>query len=343
MFRVREVEGKDLEDLLTLSKQALFLNLPADRNMLGKKIAKSHASFRGKLKSDAECEYTFVLEDLEQQRVVGAASIIAKHGTPLEPHTYFQVVEKKKLSKSLHIGFLHQVLRIGFDFDGPTEIGGLVVLPEYRGHAQKLGRFLSFCRFMYISARSPRFEDEMLSELMPPFNDRGESPIWEEIGRKFTNLRYDEADRLSRRNKEFITALFPEGDIYTCMLAGEARSAIGQVSDDTIPVKKMLEKIGFQYRNMIDPFDGGPHFWAKTGSVLPVKKTRLVKLAKADPKKNKNSKLAYGFVLTLSKGGLRAVQDDFSFLPAGLVLNATQEKNLSLDSKSEIYFLEMTK
>ena len=42
-------------------------------------------------------------------------------------------------------------------------------------------------------------------------------------------------------------------------------------------------------------------------------------------------------------GGLRAVQDDFSFLPAGLVLNATQEKNLSLDSKSEIYFLEMTK
>jgi arginine N-succinyltransferase len=338
MFRVREAEGKDLDDLFHLSRQASFINLPSDRNSISKKIAKSHASFRSKVKNDAECEYLFVLEDLENQRVVGTSAVIGKHGTPQEPHTYFQVLEKKKLSKSLHIGFLHQVLRIGFDFDGPSEIGGLVILPEFRGHANKLGRFLSFCRFMYISARRPRFEDELLSELMPPFNDRGESPIWEEIGRKFTNLRYDEADRLSRRSKEFITSLFPEGDIYTCMLAGEARSAIGQVGDDTEPVRRMLEKIGFQYRNMIDPFDGGPHYWAKTSNVLPVKKTKLVKLASSTPR---NAKEAHGFVMSLSKGGVRAVQGQFHFGPSGLSLTDKQEKNLSLDSKSEIYFLEM--
>jgi arginine N-succinyltransferase len=341
VFRVREAEAKDLDQLHLLSKQAVFLNLPADRNLLTKKISRSQASFRGKLRDDSEGEYFFVLEDLEEGKVVGSATIIAKHGTPNEPHSYFQVVGKKKLSKSLHIGFLHQVLRMGFNFDGPTEIGGLVLLPEYRGHAEKLGKFLSFCRFMYIAARRPRFEDQLLSELMPPFNDRGESPIWEEIGRKFTNLRYDEADRLSRRNKEFITSLFPEGDIYTCMLAGEARAAIGEVGEETRPVKRMLENIGFRYTNMIDPFDGGPHMWAKTSAVLPVKNTKHFKLIESKSGKLGKGIEKQGYVMCLSKSGLRVIQGSTTHYKSGVMLSSDQRKSLAPDSKCEVYFLEM--
>ncbi len=341
MFRVREAETKDLDHLYQLSRQAVFLNLPADRSLLTKKIARSHASFRGKLRDDTEGEYLFVLEDLNEDRVVGASSIIAKHGTPLEPHSFFQVVAKKKVSKSLHIGFLHQVLRMGFDFDGPTEIGGLVLMPDYRGHPEKLGKFLSFCRFMYIAARRPRFEDHLLSELLPPFNERGESPIWEEIGRKFTNLRYDEADRLSRKNKEFITSLFPEGDIYTCMLAGEARSAIGEVGEETRPVKKMLEKIGFKYTNMIDPFDGGPHLWARAASVLPIKNTKHTKVLDHKGKKVAQGPAKNVYVMCLSKTGIRAIQGQVKTSKLGLLLSPDQLKSLNYDNKSEVYFLEM--
>jgi len=208
MMRVRDAESRDLEDLFTLARTATFLNLPADRSLLAKKITLSQNSFRKRQRATSEAEYLFVLEDTEENRAVGAASIIAQHGTAHEPHSYFEVVAKKKESKSLHIGFLHQVLRLGFDYDGPPEIGGLVVLPEYRRSPEKLGKFLSFSRFMYMAARRAQFRDEILSELLPPLNDRGESPIWEELGRKFTNLRYDEADRLSRRNKEFFFYVF---------------------------------------------------------------------------------------------------------------------------------------
>jgi arginine N-succinyltransferase len=351
VFRVRDVEPRDLDDLLRLSKQAVFLNLPSDRLQLTRLITRSQSSFKTRERTLEKDKYVFVLEDMNEGRVVGTSSIIAQHGSPAEPHTYFQVLTKKKVSKSIHIGFLHQVLRLGFDYDGPTEIGGLVILPEYRGHAEKLGKFLSFARFLFIAARRTQFKEDLLSELMPPFNERGESAIWEELGRKFTNLRYDEADRLSRRNMEFFTSLFPEGDIYTCMLSGDAREAIGQVGEETLPVKKMLEGIGFKYNNMIDPFDGGPHYWAKTSQVGPVKRTQRVKLLhaaapskKKSPKSSATASLTQksGIVMALDRARVRSCQGDFYLRKHEISLNDEQTAALGIrDSNPELYFLEM--
>lgn len=340
MFLIREVEARDLEDLYRLASMAGFINLPRDKSLLTKKITKSVNSFRGKIPNVRDSEYMFVLEDRERGRVIGTSMMIAQHGTPDEPHTFFQVVTKKKISKSLHIGFLHQVLRIGFDFDGPTEIGALVLDPEYRNRPEKLGKILSFSRFMYMAARRPLFRDEVLCELMPPFNERGDSPIWEEVGRRFTNLSYDEADRLSRKNKEFITSLFPEGDIYTCMLSSEARQAVGEVNPDTQPVKRMLEKIGFHYRNMIDPFDGGPHYLAKTGSIDPVKRTKRVRWNPG--KKSKEAKNLDGLLLTFSKKGARMGAARISLSAGGdFTADADLIETLGIESGTECHFLEM--
>jgi arginine N-succinyltransferase len=344
MFLIREVEPKDIEDLYKLASMANFINLPRDRSLLVKKISRSQNSFKAKQKIPAECEYMFVLEDLESNRVVGSSIIMGQHGTPEEPHSFFTVLPKRKVSRSLHMGFLHQVLRLGFIYDGPSEIGGLVLMPDYRSHPDKLGKLLSFVRFLYIAARRPQFKDEILCELMPPFNERGESPIWEEIGRKFTNLRYDEADRLSRRNKEFITNLFPEGDIYTCMLSGEARESIGEVGPDTLPVKKMLETIGFTYRNMIDPFDGGPHYWAKTNSIDPVKRSRRVRVGKAPKggKLPKGGKTLSGMLLSFSKKGVRVMKLDLPFISGQEILLDAQTKEwLGVEDSTELWFLEV--
>ena len=85
-------------------------------------------------------------------------------------------------------------------------------------------------------------------------------------------MDYWEADLLCRKNKEFIFCLFPSGKIYTTFLPAEARSALGRVGKETEPVVHMLKKIGFQYKNQVDPFDGGPHLWANVDDVLPLKK-----------------------------------------------------------------------
>jgi len=141
----------------------------------------------------------------------------------------------------------------------------------------KLGKQISFVRFLYIALNKERFKETILSELMPPFDKDGKSPLWEAIGRRFLNMEYHEADILSRSNKEFILSLYPSDNIYMTLLPMEARDSIGKVGEDTAPVKKMLEKIGFEYTNEIDPFDGGPHYKCNRDSIKPVKETQLFK------------------------------------------------------------------
>src|SRR5262249_26961293 len=81
---------------------------------------------------------------------------------------------------------------------------------------------------------------------------------------QFTGLSYQEADILSKDNKEFIHALFPDDPIHTELLPEDVRAVIGQVGAETKAVEAMLRRIGFDYADQIDPFDGGPHFVAKT-------------------------------------------------------------------------------
>ena len=88
---------------------------------------------------------------------------------------------------------------------------------------------LSYVRFLYLARHRQLFRDEVLSELMPPLEPDGTSLLWEALGRKFTGLSYQEADRLSQDNKEFIRALFPQDPIYASLLPGKVQELIGQV------------------------------------------------------------------------------------------------------------------
>ena len=157
------------------------------------------------------------------------------------------------------------------DTNGPTEIGGLILNPDYRGHKEKLGKQLSFIRFLYMANNPDRFKPMIHSELMPPLDRYGNSPLWEAVGRRFLNMNYHEADVLSRSNKEFILSLFPSENIYQTLLPMEAREAIGKVGKETEPVKKMLESIGFKYTYEVDPFDGGPHYRCPLKEITPIK------------------------------------------------------------------------
>jgi arginine N-succinyltransferase len=262
MFIIRQARKEDLDDLFELSKHYTFINLPSDRDVISNLIESSIESFgREKPSKDlSKDHYLFVLHDIEEDRVRGASMIHAQHGTEDEPHFYLKVGQEHKFSKTINTGFIHGTLKLGLETDGPTEIGGLILDPELRGNPNKLGKQLSFSRFLYMGMNKKRFKEEVHSELMPPFDNQGKSPLWEAIGRRFMNMDYPEADLLSRNNKEFILSLFPSDNIYETLLPMEARNAIGKVGKDTQPVKTMLEKIGFEYISEVDPFDGGPHY-----------------------------------------------------------------------------------
>jgi arginine N-succinyltransferase len=271
MYILRSASLNDLDDLYDLSHLMLFINLPQDKEIIKAKIESSIKAFSKPSKKLWENYYLFVLEDTKAQRVIGASMIHAQHGTEQEPHYFFSVSQENKFSKSLNTGFIHGTLKLGLDTNGPTEIGGLILDSAFRKSDKKLGKQLSFVRFLYMGMNSNKFKDTIHSELMPPFDNEGHAPLWEAIGRRFLNLEYHEADVLSRSNKEFILSLFPAETIYMTLLPIEARNAIGKVGEETAPVKKMLEGIGFKYTNEVDPFDGGPHYKAKLKDITPVK------------------------------------------------------------------------
>src|SRR5215471_6128924 len=286
MFLLRDVSPADLPDLQEAAAHLDSVNLPDDREALAGIIDRSCRSFAGEMAPADRC-FVFVLSDdgpgTGPGKVVGTSMIFAQHGSRRAPHVYFDVIEEERYSETLDKHFTHRLLRIGYNYKGLTEIGGLVLRPEYRHHPEQLGRLLSYIRFLHVGLNRALFRDEVVSELMPPLEPDGTSLLWEALGRKFTGLSYQEADRLSQQNKEFIRALFPQDPIYATLLPTAVQELIGQVGPETKGVERMLREIGFEYANRIDPFDGGPHFHARTDDITLVRQLGRARVAAGPP------------------------------------------------------------
>jgi arginine N-succinyltransferase len=166
--------------------------------------------------------------------------------------------------------------------DGPTEVGGLVVDRAYRRRPERVGRMISLSRFIYIGMEPDKFEADLHSEMAPPLTDEGRSEFWEALGRRFTGMPYQEADQLSGKNNGFIQSLFPEEDIYLTLLDSKARMVLGRVGEETQGALHMLNRIGFKYKEEVDPFDGGPHLGCPTTECTIIKNLKKYKLMKKD-------------------------------------------------------------
>jgi arginine N-succinyltransferase len=322
-FVLRSVRPSDLNSLMNLTRQFVLLNLPNNRETLTEKIERSVKSFAGALKKE-EAEYLFVAEDVETGEVVGSSLIMAKHGTPDSPHHAFKIEHRNHYSKSLGIGFNQPVLRLHSETNGPSEIGGLLVHEDYRRRPEKLGYQISLVRFAYMGIDTSRFEKRLICELSPPLTPDGRSEFWEALGRRFTGLPYQEADRLSQVDSEFIRSLFPTGDIYLNLLDAKARVDLGQVAEATRPAVHLLKKLGFEYLEEVDPFDGGPHYGVMVADMEIIKNCRKVKVAKP---KNDEFEIR-GFVSSLTQDG------DFRSVYGPILLSESEvafpERNRSL-------------
>jgi arginine N-succinyltransferase len=279
MFLLREVRPADLDDLEHLAGRLNTLNLPANTAKLKKLIERSRASFGGRFDDPLECEYIFVLRDLIRDKAIGTCMVIAQHGTKQRPAVYFNVRTEQKYSHTFDLFHEHRVLELRFDFNGPTEIGGLVLDPDYRGHRLQLGKLLSYLRFLYIGMRPEKFRDEIVAELLPELNADGTSDLWDALGAKFTGLDYMTADKNSRENIEFVRNLFPNAPLYVTLLPKQIQEKIGVVGRQSAPAAALLSSIGFKYDNSIDPFDGGPTYRCRVQDCELTRRVEWVRFA----------------------------------------------------------------
>jgi arginine N-succinyltransferase len=293
-FVIRDAGPKDLAGVFRLARHLDSYNLPADKPRLRRLLADSAASFRGafrqaskapgggrRAKDAARRKFLFVLEEERTGRLAGCSLVLAKHGTPGLPHLFMTSFVEKRTSRTLGKSVEHRCLRLGSTEDGPTEVGGLVVLPAYRGRPERLGHWLSWVRFLYIAAHIKSFQRYVLAEFLPAFSAKGRSPFWDYFGRKFTGMSYRRADRLSIDNKEFVLALFPRGTIYLDFFPRDVVKYLGEVGEPSAPAARILRKIGFRYMHQVEPFDGGPYYGALTRAVEPVRRAKQLQVVAA--------------------------------------------------------------
>ena len=266
-FLLRPVGYADFADVFRLSSLLDTLNLPHDENAIVSLLKYSDRSFTKKIKRKDQAIYVFGLEDTLLNRIVGVSMIFAQHGTVSMPHLYLQLKAQERYSKSLKLSVIHTMLDLHQDKDGPTELGGLVLDPAYRGRPEKLGKQLFMIRLKYICEHPQQFKQRLLVELLPEFRADGSSPFWDEWGGRFIPLSYKAADLLSRTNKEFILSLFPRNGMYLNLFSEETQKVIGRAGGGSLASEKYLREVGFKFLNQVDVFDGGPHWGVRVAEI----------------------------------------------------------------------------
>ena len=365
MYLIRRAKLTDTPTLHKLAKMVHFINLPPDKDIIQAKIVHSRNTFlkaagveegyetevvpeevNRAVKSDKSLGglgatthesdlFMFVLEDTESGMPLGSSQVLAKMGGPGSPNVSFKLSQRHFFSQSLQTGTSHMVAELYLDESGPTEIGGLILQPSFRGHKKKLGLFLSMVRFHMIGLHRSLFADRVLAEMMAPITSEGDSLLWDYLGRRFVPLSYDEADRFCQYSREFITSLLPKEPIYLSLLPPSARAAVAQVHNETKSARKMLERLGFEFRNFVDPFDGGPHLDAKTDDIIPVQHTHKRTIANPVPA-SKCTEMCIVSKLD-SDGEFRAIHEKVS-LVNGNAISLTKEcmDALEVDKGGEV-------
>jgi arginine N-succinyltransferase len=283
MIIVRDVKTEDLDALWTLigHANAGMTSLKIDQDQLADRIERSRFAFLRSTERAEGAPYVFVMEDTETGALVGTSCIFSKTGG-FEPFYAYRIAteisycELLKLSqeiRSLHLIKIH---------NGPTEIGSLFLLPEYRGRG--CGRLLSLSRFAYIAAHPKRFAAKTIAEMRGNIDPHGRSPFWDAIASHFFKIDFPQADTLSMIDKQFIEDLMPRYPIYLDLLPKDAIECIGRVHPQTEPALALLESQGFQRNGMIDIFDGGPIVECDTQQIVAVRDAKRLKLVTPESK-----------------------------------------------------------
>jgi arginine N-succinyltransferase len=273
MVVIRPVRSSDLGALFELAQLAGvgLTTLPKDEKLLGQRIAKSEASLKRFPDRPGGETYMFVMEDLENQQVVGTCAIVSKVGG-FEPFYAYNIETKLFESKVINVSKVVPILRLVEEHDGPCEIGSLFLHPDYRKHGN--GRLLQLVRFLFIAEHAQSFESTVVSEIRGVVDKAGMSPFWDALGRHFFDIDFAEADRLSVVNKRFIADLMPKHPIYIPLLPSSAQEVIGRPHPDSARAVVNLEAEGFKFNNQVDIFVAGPVMSCARDEIRTVKQSR---------------------------------------------------------------------
>ena len=274
-YRVRMARMDDLDAMMELAALTGggLTNFPHDRSALEEKIGWSERSCSSSIDTPEDEFYLFVLENVEDRRILGTSNIYSRVGVRWPFYSY-KLSRVSHLSRGVGRHFSTQILNLVNDFDGASEVGGLFLAQDAR--AGGLGQLLARSRYLFIAQHRERFGTDIVAELRG-WLEGDTSPFWDAVGRKFFDSEFLAADlHNATQGNQFITDLMPKFPIYTALLPEEAQACIGRPHEGSVPAKAMLEAEGFVYDGYVDIFDAGPTLHARIDHLRSIVESRPV-------------------------------------------------------------------
>ncbi len=287
MLIIRPIHAGDLNSLLRIAEESGpgFTSLPADIELLKRKIARAEASFSNVVEKPTDEGYLMVLEDTAANEVVGTCAIEAAVGIN-ESLFHFRLGSEEHHSNSIDVHQKLETLTLCHDYTGASELCSLFLRQAYRqGHT---GRMLSRSRFLFLAQHPERFSETIIAEMRGVNDIDGHSPFYDWLQKHFLGIDFIQADYLSGLGKKSLMAeVMPHHSVYVCLLPQEAQRVIGQVHRHTRPALSLLQAEGFRCRGYVDIFDAGPTVECRLAEIRAVRESRLFKvlvgeMAKAD-------------------------------------------------------------
>lgn len=277
MWFIRPVRTADLDHLVDLSL-ALgrgMTTFPPDRATIAAKIEASVRTFRGELEK-SEQQFLLVLEDRESGTPAAISAVYPAIGYP---HGFFSFHLDRivQYSSAIRENREYRTLTLSNAYTGATEVGTLAVHPRMRGTG--VGRLMARARYVLFACFPTLFSDMIIAELRGWQDEKGNSPFWDGLGRRFFDMDFASADLASATaGNEFIAELMPKLPLYLDLLPDEAANCVGKAHSVSAIAMKMLVDEGFRQEGYVDIFDGGPQLAARRGTIRTVRKTRFVRL-----------------------------------------------------------------
>lgn len=270
MLVLRPVEITDLPQLQQLARDSLVgvTSLPDDSERLREKIAASCTSFDRDASAHGPENYFFVLEDLDNQRLVGCSEIVSTAGFD-EP--FYSLRNRHFTSASRELNIEHGVpaLSLCHDLNDHTLLRGFHI--DAALERTPFSELLSRARLLFIAAHSQRFAEAVITEIVGYSDADGNSPFWDALGKHFFDLPYVEAERLcGLQSRRFLAELMPQYPIYVPMLPLAAQECIGRIHPDGQEAFDILQREGFETNSYIDLFDAGPTLYARTANIRSI-------------------------------------------------------------------------
>ncbi len=271
------VDLPSIERLLDAT-DARVTTLPKERDKLSEKIGQSDDAFKTGVDQDGPASFLFVLEDKDKQELLGTAGIDTEAGGGY-PFFNYRVDEVVHASHHLNVSAKVPILFLSHELTGKTLLRSFAIDPK----AKKTEAFdlLSRARLLFMACLPERFHRQVIIEVQGIFNDKGECPFWDAVGRHFFGIDFNTADYYcSVKSKTFMSELIPQHPVYVPLLPEKARSNIAQNHEAANRACQLFYREGFDKTQFIDPFDGGP---VLSGDLLNLFTMKHVRHKKARP------------------------------------------------------------